>query len=878
MTKFVGRQRELSQLHSLLDDPNCQLVTLVGPGGIGKTRLAVEAAARQDRYRDGVAFVPFAGTAPARLEETADLMVTNLAGALGVSLAVPRDPLELLADHLAVRELLLVLDNLEHLQAAAEVVGTLLQRAPGVRFLVTSRRRLGMEAEWLVEVSGLPYPPSEGGLDTQGYDAVQLFEDHARTVRPGFQSAADEDVARICRLLSGVPLAIELAARWMRSTTPAAIADRLAGGFDLLATGAPDVERRHRSLRAVMDWSWQLLTDTERAVLARLSMLRGGFDLDAAAVVAEATMPALASLVDHSLIEVSEGGRYRMHEMLRQFAAERLAADPADEAETRRRHAEHYAGLLPEPAAMLASESGIDAEIENLRAAMDWLAGHADPGVLDRYLSRMWPLYRRKGWFREAQTVLAAALERKEVPVLERARWHRLLGEIHMQLGEMRPARDHFERTLSLLGSPVPASTPGLLDVLASQALQRRVRRLRPGGPVERREVRRIAAEERAAACWLLAEADWQLEEWLPLLPIGLWGLNQAERAGRLDLATLNQVNYGMFLGPIGLRRLANRHVRAAVAAADREGDPLSITWTRIVASLHWLGVGDWATLDARLAEALRAGAEGRLHRLVDQTFLLGAICRYLTGRFEEAAAMAAQAGAAGRERRDPMVHLWGLVTQAESRLRTDPTDPQIAGWLQEARPLLTRGVPRIDVVRSHLADAHFQLATGRPADAWRFARLAFNLAGSEPSFTPYSLEAHAGIPGICFALIERNEPASVAPDELRSIGAGGLRRLRRYARSFPMARPRALAYAGWRQWLEGNHDAGSRIWTRAVREAERLAMPWELAFAHYQFGRHLAAGEQSPLGLDPAQHLNRARSTFEALGCRTYYGDDPSG
>jgi hypothetical protein len=123
---------------------------------------------------------------------------------------------------------------------------------------------------------------------------------------------------------------------------------------------------------------------------------------------------------------------------------------------------------------------------------------------------------------REAQTVLAAALERKEVPVLERARWHRLLGEIHMQLGEMRPARDHFERTLSRLGSPLPGSTPGLLDVLASQALQRRLRRLRPGGPVERREDRRIAAEERAAACWRLAEADWQLEEWSPLLPIAL--------------------------------------------------------------------------------------------------------------------------------------------------------------------------------------------------------------------------------------------------------------------------------------------------------------------------------------------------------------------
>jgi predicted ATPase len=239
----VGRERELARLQELLDDPARRLVTLVGPGGIGKTRLAVEAAsARYGPSRDGVVYVSFAGTAPARPEEAADLVVANLAAALGVSLAVPRDPLELLCDHLAAHQLLLVLDNLEQLPDAAGVLATLLKRAGGVKVLATSRRRLGLQGECLVEVAGLPYPPPDTDLESRSCDAVQLFEDHARLLRPAFRPTADEAVGRICRLVAGVPLAIELAARWVRSATPAVIADRLAGGLDLLATSAPDVD------------------------------------------------------------------------------------------------------------------------------------------------------------------------------------------------------------------------------------------------------------------------------------------------------------------------------------------------------------------------------------------------------------------------------------------------------------------------------------------------------------------------------------------------------------------------------------------------------------------------------------------------------------
>jgi hypothetical protein len=439
-----------------------------------------------------------------------------------------------------------------------------------------------------------------------------------------------------------------------------------------------------------------------------------------------------------------------------------------------------------------------------------------------------------------------------------------------MQLGEAGPARQHFERTLALLGSPMPASTLGWLDVLASQALQRRLRRLRPGALVERQQEQRTQAAERAATCRHMAEACWVLENWPALLPLALFGLNQAERAGRLDLTASSQVWVGTMAGTAGLRRLGHRQVQAAVEATDRAGDPITICWTQLLGGLHWLGVGDWTTLDARAPTALAAGAAASLHRLADEVVLIGAVCRYLTGRFSEAAAMAADARAAGRDRHDPVVHLWGLLILLESRLRVDAGDPATAEWLEEADQLVTQQVGRIDTVRAHLAAAQFHLAGGRAATAWRATRTAAELAGREPFYAPYTLEGHAGIPEVCLALLERGEPTGVDPAELRATAAIGLRRLRRYARSIPMARSRTLVCLGWSHWLQGRHGAAYRAWTRAIAKAERLAMPWELAHAHHQLGRHLAAGQRSPLGMDRTEHLDRARSTFAALGCRT--------
>lgn len=886
--RLVGREQELARLHAMLDDRDCRLVTLVGPGGIGKTRLALEvAAARQDRYRDGAVFVSLVATGPASAGEAADVLVAALARALDVAVGTPRAPLDLLVDQLAGQELLLVLDNMEQLRDAASAIAELLSRTQGLQVLVTSRRQLGLGTEWLLEVPGLPYPPLGTDAHAADYAAVRLFEARARLLCPDFP-VGDADTGRICRLVAGVPLAIELAARWARSAHSAAIAEQLGGadGPALLTTTAADVAPRHRSVHAVIDWSYRLLTDDERGALRRLSVLRGGFDLAAAAEVADAGLPLLAGLVDHSLVTVGEDGRYAMHELLRQYAAGLLTEDPAEESQTRQRHATYYAALLPAPSETAPwTGAGLVAEAENLRAATAWFTHDADPAALDAHLLRLWALYRHMGWFREAQAFLGTALElRDDATPLQRARWHRMLGEAHRQLGEMHPARHHLERTLEGLGGRVPTSAPGEWGMLAAQvahvgqlpqlarrvALHRRQSSGRSGA-----QDRRDAARERAVAGFTLNEVHWVLGDHRPILPLSVQALHDAEQSGDPDVVAQVRAGLGMTLGTIGLHRLARRHLRATGTTAARTGDPLTVCWVGILAGLYWLGVGNWAAFESGTARALELRHRTRMHRLADEVLLLSGVARYLTADYPAAAAAAAEGLAAGHERRDPAVQLWGLALLMETALRVDPGNPELGTWTAEAAHLLP-GSTGTNAARLYAATARLHLAAGRTADSWQAVRTADGLMGPRPSFEPYALEAHAGVTEVCLALRERSgracgspaEPGVPDADELRAASNAELSRLRRYARTYPMALPRALVCTGWDAWLRGRPRSAARSWAAAIRAAEHLRMPYELARAHHEFGRHLAPWQRSPVGLDRAAHLEAAADAYRSAGC----------
>jgi predicted ATPase len=385
-TPFVGREAELAQITATLDRPDCRLLTLVGAGGIGKTRLALQAALEQlSAFKDGVFFASLVGvTAPG-------LLATTLADVLGCPLSGPAEADQQFVNYLAERELLLILDNFEHLLASAaqgtaageNLLLKILAGAPQVKLLVTSRQRLQLRAEWVLEVEGLAYPQSSTGVtDLANYSAVKLFVQQAQRVQAGFNLSPTNqaDVSQLCRLLNGSPLGLELAATWVPLLSCAEIAGEIERDLDFLTTTSPDSPDRHRSMRTVFESSWLLLSRAEQAVLQKLSVFRGKFQREAANEVAHASPRLLLALLNKSLLQRDAAGRYSMHELLRQYAAEKLAADLGATnrlLETYARHSYYYLSFLQERETRLQSGQPealreISDALTNIQAAWRW--------------------------------------------------------------------------------------------------------------------------------------------------------------------------------------------------------------------------------------------------------------------------------------------------------------------------------------------------------------------------------------------------------------------------------------------------------------------------------------------------------------------------
>jgi predicted ATPase len=386
LTSLIGREHDVSEIAKLLETDGVRLVTLTGPGGIGKTRLAVEVGARLDgRYPQGAVFVPLASIA------RPELVVPRIAAAVGASLEGGRSAVDVVTERLGDTPTLLVLDNLEQVIGVGPELDRLLTRCPGLKILGTSRTVLQLRAEREYRVGALTVPSlaRRPTLEELGSSpAVQLFVDRARAVRYGFELTADNAsaVAEICRRLDGLPLAIELAAARARLLDPEQLLGRLVKSLDALGQGPTDLPERQRTLRATVEWSIELLDDAERRMLATLSVFVEGWTIEAAVQVSglteERTLDLLDALVRHSLVSVDSTNaqpRFRMLSSIRELAAERLTASP-DRAEVERRHAEHF-GALVENADWPPERQGewaerLRAEDGNLGIAIRWFLSH----------------------------------------------------------------------------------------------------------------------------------------------------------------------------------------------------------------------------------------------------------------------------------------------------------------------------------------------------------------------------------------------------------------------------------------------------------------------------------------------------------------------
>lgn len=425
-TPLIGRQRELAELGQLLADPACRLLTLVGPGGIGKTRLAIRAARQAARtFAGGAAFVALAPlTSPS-------FIVPAIAEALGFTFCCPAEPQTQLAQYLRDRHVLLVLDNVEHLlgDGAAELLAGLLESAAAVKFLVTSREVLDLQAEWVFEVRGLPVPSGlpDGAEGEEG--AAELFLQRARRAHVGFTPTPDDAqaIVRICRLVEGLPLAIELAAAWVRLLSCAEIAQQIEFAPERLEVSARDVPARHRSLHAVFDHSWKLLSEQEQQALAKLGVFRGGFTRGAAERVAGANLGLMSALVAKSLVQRRGQQRYGLHELVRQYSVAKLQAGAAVWAATRERHGRYFLNRLLQAEPALKSDrqaaalAQLSLEIDDCRAAWEWAVEQQQMSDLAKVGFVLLYFYELRGLLGEGEAVFRFAAER--LPNDTVARW-----------------------------------------------------------------------------------------------------------------------------------------------------------------------------------------------------------------------------------------------------------------------------------------------------------------------------------------------------------------------------------------------------------------------------------------------------------------------
>jgi predicted ATPase/transcriptional regulator with XRE-family HTH domain len=421
-TPLIGRAHEVEQLCQLLRDPQCRLLTLVGPGGIGKTRLAIETASKvQDIFADGVYLVPLDSTNSTRF------LVPVIANAIGFTFqsANRADPKTQLFGYLQKKQAMLLLDNLEQLlnEPGIELLPELFAHAPQVKLLATSRECLGLQGEWVFEVQGLPVPERISAEGVVQNTSVELFLQRARRAHVGFTSGPEDypAIIRICQLLDGMPLGMELAAGWVRTLSCMEIASEIERGLDFLSVSARDMPARHRSMRAVFDHSWKFLTEEEQRVLMRLSVFRGGFKREAAEQVAEATLPVLSNLVTKSLIRRGGAGRYDLHDLIRQFTAEQLAGHPEEQSATQACHGRYYLTCFSEADGRLRSAAQretlaeLTAEMDNFRAVWAWAVGHGEFALIEQTMRTFVRLYDTRGWFQEGIDTLDRAVNALEM-------------------------------------------------------------------------------------------------------------------------------------------------------------------------------------------------------------------------------------------------------------------------------------------------------------------------------------------------------------------------------------------------------------------------------------------------------------------------------
>jgi len=775
LTPFVAREALLAEIEARLADPGCRLLTLVGPGGSGKTRLAIEAASRQvDAYVQGVWFVSLAPV------PSVSGIVPAIAQALSFSFHGEGPQEQQLIGYLRGKRMLLILDNCEHLVEGTGLAARILEAAPHARICATSRAPLNVSGEQQHPIPGMDLPPEAAGAtltlqDAARYSALKLFVAGAQRVRPGFALSEDNlaDVVRVCRLMEGMPLGILLAAAWVSTLTPAEIAAEVGRSLDFLETDWRDVPARQRSMRAVFDHSWSLLGAREREVLAGLSVFTGGFTREAAQRVVGASLRELMGLVNRSLVHRTAGGRFELHELLRQYAAEKLGDVPEVQLETRNRHCAYYAAALErwdvelKGPRQLVALSEIEADLGNARLAWEWAVERRDVAHLQQGMDGLCRFYEWRGRYEEGEAACRAVAECLDVPegVEERS----VVGDGQRVWAKATAWRGAFCRDLRRLEQSKQLLEESLacLDRLASagQDVQReRAFALWQLGHtlyhLSDYEMARQRHEE-SLALYQVAGEHW--ERALVLCHLGdvlqrMHFPEQAEASVRESLAIQRSLGdrrevaaalrvLGWVTLATGRLEESERLTRESVAAFQAVGDRAQAAEARVNLGQSLMFLGKLAEARAQLEESIATygdlGFSG-----VSSTVALTSLgwVEVHTGRYDQARALGQRALALTRE--------GGIPRGIGAALELLGWAAMVEGKYEKAQQLCEQSRSHLKDPPDHLALAYVTYGLGRSAQARHHIHKVLHIAAERGQIQ----NCADALPAIALLLVDRGE------------------------------------------------------------------------------------------------------------------------
>ncbi|MDX1415335.1 MAG: LuxR C-terminal-related transcriptional regulator [Candidatus Promineifilaceae bacterium] len=670
LTSFIGREQDIAAIMKLLADEECRLLTVTGPGGIGKTRLCVELSERlagsgsyespAGLFPDGVFFVSLQA-----LEAAGDIYAV-VAAAVGFDFYDAHRPEKQLSHYLAEKNCLLILDNLEHLVDASEVIASLTGGVAQVKILATSREPLFLPEEWLYRVKRMSVPDLKDPRYAD-FDAVRLFVERARRVRHDF--ALEEEkacVIAICRLVDGMPLAIEMAAGWLRSLNCQDIAQEIEQNLDLLQTHILGVPQRQRNMRAVIDYSWQLLDVHEQDLFLKLSVFEGGFTQEAAAAAAGATLQTLSSLVDKSMIGAPKNGRYHLHELSRRYATEKLALKPEVETTLRNRHCNYFCAYLDQPYRFFYGResrqnlAAIDADLSNIESAWSWAVNNKRWDVLSDAIQGLYHYAFLRFWHQGFQRALDLAFAALESLAASREKVL-LLGKLlafqasfALSMGRQQEAQEAADRSFSLL-EPWGAGLE-----LSNAALSRAW-------------VYRFAPDRDPA----------QAEELILEAAVAM------ESTGQIELQGFMYAVLGGLMNDIGEYRASERWYRKALDISRRMDDPRGITGSLSSLSRLMIALGEHEEARIYLQEGLQLAWD-----MDYKIFYIGILTRMgqlelVVGNLDSADANLEKALRAAREWGKPYELANALITAAQLKTMQEE--------LSTARKLYAEALPHIE-------------------------------------------------------------------------------------------------------------------------------------------------------------------------------------